>query len=112
MRLKSRRIGWVQGLVIALLAFQLFMAWASVSFDGFGLEWSYLSLFCTASREAAWQWLGWIHFVYLALFLFGCVSLAWPKGRKFYLILLPLSLVALPVQLMLLERNILYCDGP
>lgn len=71
-----------------------------------------IGIFCTSTKVPEWEWFGWIHAFYFTLFLFGCAALAWRRARVFYLVLLALSLPALPAQAYLLEHGALYCDGP
>ena len=72
-----------------------------------------ISVFCsvTTGREPPFFMI--IHFIYLGLFLFGLASLFfWQLGRKIYIAAIVVALMALPVQLWLLDSGYLRCDGP
>jgi hypothetical protein len=99
----SDRLLWA---VLAGLSIQIALCWGSLD------EWFQISMFCTGTDDPRWEWLGFVHLAYFGLFLLGGVALGWRGLRIAYLVLLPLSLLALPVQVALLDRGIFYCDGP
>lgn len=89
-----------------LLLVQLAIGGASIT------EFPVISIFCTASHDAALSKFGYVHVLYGGLFLLGMVSLTWKRGRLPYAVLLTLSLFALPMQYWLVHSGQLYCDAP
>ncbi|EIZ80839.1 hypothetical protein WSK_0521 [Novosphingobium sp. Rr 2-17] len=71
-----------------------------------------LSVICAASHSEPFRTLGYVHFLYFGLIIFGLVSLFWPQGRPIYTALIVLSLLALPVQAYLVRSGQMYCDAP
>ncbi|HET9337194.1 MAG TPA: hypothetical protein VFO12_12400 [Sphingomicrobium sp.] len=72
-----------------------------------------ISAFCSITTGRSLPFFTIIHFAYLGLFLFGAASLFfWRLGRKIYIAAISVALMALPVQLWLLDSGYLRCDGP
>lgn len=71
-----------------------------------------ISVFCSVTAGDAPPLFTIIHFAYFGLFLFGIASLFWPPGRKIYLVAIIVALMALPLQLWLLDTGHLRCQGP
>lgn len=71
-----------------------------------------ISVFCSITTGDAPPLFEVIHLAYLGLFLFGIASLFWVPGRKFYIAAIIVALLALPIQLWLLDSGYLRCDGP
>ena len=72
-----------------------------------------ISAFCSVTTGGSLPLFTIIHFAYLALFIFGALSLFfWRLGRKIYIVAILVALMALPVQLWLLDNGYLRCDGP
>ena len=92
--------------MLALLAAQFILFWVSMSGD------MYANVFCAVSRNGNWRWIGWIHPFYLGWFIFGLLSLHWPKLRAVYLAGLLFTLPLLALQQNLVESGELFCDGP
>ena len=102
----SDRGDWTRVAVGILLVAQVILFLISVS------AFSAISVFCSVTTGSAPQLFTIIHFIYLGLFLFGVASLFfWRMGRKIYIAAILVALVALPVQLWLLDSGYLRCDG-
>jgi hypothetical protein len=72
-----------------------------------------ISAFCSVTTGDSLPFFTIIHFAYLGLFIFGVASLFfWRLGRKIYIAAIIVALMALPVQLWLLENGYLRCNGP
>lgn len=104
--MKGERSDWSLIAVIALLVAQVVLF--LVSLDAFLA----ISVFCTVTTGASPPIFRLIHLVYLALFFFGILSLFWRRGRLPYLAAISVALLALPLQVWLLENDRLQCGGP
>ena len=71
-----------------------------------------ISIFCSVTTGASPPIFSFVHFAYLGLFLLGILSLFWRRVRLVYLVGISVALVALPVQVWMLENDKLQCDGP
>ena len=91
--------------VVVLLAVQVILFLVSVS------AFMSISVFCSVTAGRSPPFFTAIHFAYLGLFLFGIASLFWRPGRKIYIAAIIVALLALPVQLWLLDSGHLSCDG-
>jgi hypothetical protein len=100
---RSRLLFW---LTPALLMVQLLLLLFTVN----GLD--SISLFCTAASSALLSSLGFVHVAYALLVLLGVAALRWARLRLWYVLLLGLTLPALPLQAWLVGKGLLYCDGP
>lgn len=99
------RNDWTRVAVGILLVAQVILFLISVS------SFMAISVFCSVTAGRAPPLFALIHLAYAGLFLFGVVSLFWRPGRKIYIILIVVALMALPVQLWLLDSGYLQCDG-
>jgi len=104
--MKGGRNDWSLIAVIALLVAQV--ALFVLSLDAFMA----ISVFCTVTTGASPPILGFVHLAYLGLFFIGVISLSWRRARLPYLAAISLALMALPLQVWLLENDRLQCDGP
>ncbi|HEY0629881.1 MAG TPA: hypothetical protein VGD23_11195 [Sphingomicrobium sp.] len=103
----SERGDWTRVAVGILLIVQVVLFLVSVS------SFMAISVFCSVTAGRAPPLFTIIHFIYLALFLFGAASLFfWRLGRKIYIAAILVALIALPVQLWLLDSGYLRCNGP
>lgn len=103
----SDRGDWTRVAVGILLVVQVILFLVSVS------SFMAISVFCSVTAGRSPPLFTIIHFIYLALFLFGVASLFfWRAGRKIYIAAIIVALMALPVQLWLLDSGYLRCDGP
>ncbi|HEY0629885.1 MAG TPA: hypothetical protein VGD23_11215 [Sphingomicrobium sp.] len=91
--------------VVLLLAVQVILFLVSVN------AFMSISIFCSLTAGRSPPIFTAIHFVYLGLFLLGIASLFWRRGRKIYIAGIVVALLALPVQLWLLDSGQLRCDG-
>lgn len=89
----------------AMLVLQICLCWLSLS------EVMAMSIFCTGPRLPSLAWFGYIHFVFAGIFLLGLASLPWPRIRMPYIVLLLLTLPALPLQIWLVGQGYLGCDA-
>lgn len=101
----EQRSDWTRIVVGILLVVQILLFVVSVS------SFMAISVFCSVTTGGTPPFFTAIHLAYLGLFLFGIFSLFWRAGRKIYIALIILALLALPVQLWLLENGHLRCDG-
>ena len=69
-----------------------------------------ISFFCSVTTGASPPIFGFIHLAYLALFFLGVFSLFWQRGRLPYLVAISVALLALPLQVWLLDNDRLQCD--
>ena len=97
---------WTRPVVAILLVAQILLFLVSVS------SFMAISVFCTTTTGGAPPFLAAVHLAYLGLFLFGVASLFWRPGRKIYIGLIIVALMALPLQLWLLDSGYLRCDAP
>ena len=102
----SERSDWTRLAVGILLVVQVILFFISVS------SFMAISVFCSVTTGGAPPLITIVHFAYLGLFLFGIASLFWRPGRKIYIVAIMIALIALPVQLWLLDSGYLRCDGP
>ena len=91
--------------VIVLLAVQVILFLVSVN------AFMSISIFCSVTAGRAPPFFTVIHFAYLGLFLLGIASLFWRPCRRIYIAAIVVALLALPVQLWLLDSGHLTCDG-
>lgn len=97
---------WTRVAVGILLVAQVILFLVSIS------AFMSISVFCSVTSGGQPALFTFIHFAYLGLFLFGIVSLCfWRLGRKIYIVAIILALMALPVQLWLVDSGRLGCDG-
>ena len=102
----SERGDWTRVAVGILLVAQVVLFLISVS------SFMAISVFCSVTTGGSPPWFTIIHFIYLGLFLFGIASLFfWHLGRKIYIAAILVALIALPIQLWLLDSGYLRCDG-
>jgi hypothetical protein len=92
--------------VIALLIAQVVLF--LISLDAFMA----ISIFCSVTTGASPPIFGVVHFAYLGLFFLGILSLFWRRVRLIYLVGITVALVALPVQVWMLENDKLQCNAP
>ena len=92
--------------MLALLAAQLILFLVSMNGE------MHANVFCTVSSNGNWRWIAWIHPFYLGWYIFGMLSLHWPKLRAVYLAGILLTLPLLSLQQSLVENGELRCDGP
>lgn len=104
--MRAERNNWSLLAVIALLVLQIVLF--LISLDAFLA----ISIFCTVTTGASPPIFGFIHFAYLGLFFLGIFSLFWRRARLIYLAAISLALLALPVQIWLLDNDRLHCAGP
>lgn len=71
-----------------------------------------ISVFCTTTGGTMPPIFTFIHFAYLGLFLFGVASLFWRRCRKLYIATISIALLALPIQVWLLDSGYLQCQRP
>ncbi|HEU4498422.1 MAG TPA: hypothetical protein VFR60_03710 [Sphingomicrobium sp.] len=103
----SERGDWTRVAVGILLIVQVILFLVSVS------SFMAISVFCSVTAGRSPPLFTIIHVTYLGLFLFGVASLFfWRLGRKIYIAAIIVALMALPVQLWLLDSGYLHCDGP
>ena len=86
--------------VIVLLAVQVILFLVSVN------AFMSISIFCSVTAGRAPPFFTVIHFAYL-----GIASLFWRPCRRIYIAAIVVALLALPVQLWLLDSGHLTCDG-
>jgi len=103
--MNEERSDWTRLAVVILLAAQVILFLISVS------SFMAISVFCSVTAGGAPPFFTVIHLAYLGLFLFGLVSLFWRPGRKIYIVAIVIALIALPVQLWLLDSGYLRCGG-
>ena len=102
-----------EGIIESRKRFAIFMALAlQVVLFLWSSDHTQISMFCTVSKSLQWSWIGYVHVGYLGLFLLGLASLMIPRARLPYVALLGLTLMVLPLQVQLLNRGLLFCDGP
>ena len=102
----QQRGDWTGVAVGILLVAQVILFLVSVS------SFMAISVFCSVTAGEAPPLFTIIHVAYLGLFLFGVASLFWRPGRKIYIAAIVVALLALPLQLWLLDSGYLRCDGP
>ena len=72
-----------------------------------------ISIFCTGPTSSTLSWIfGSLHFAFLGLLGLGFVSYSWRAARPFYLIAILVGLTVLPVQVLLVNSQVLQCDLP
>ena len=72
-----------------------------------------ISIFCTGPADGLLPWtFALLHLLFLVLLAAGIFSLKVRWVRPFYLIMLVISLAALPVQAKLVQAGDLKCDAP
>ena len=72
-----------------------------------------VTIFCTGPTTSPYSWIfGSLHFAFLGLLGLGIASLRWRNSRPIYLILILVSLAALPMQMKLVHAQVLQCDLP
>ena len=97
---------WTRVAVGILLVVQVILFLVSVS------AFMSISVFCSITSGGQPALFTYIHFTYLGLFLFGVASLfLWRLGRKIYIAAIIVALMALPLQLWLVDSGRLGCDG-
>lgn len=102
----EERSDWTRTAVGILLVVQVILFLVSVS------SFMAISVFCSVTTGGSPPLFTIIHFIYLGLFLFGVASLFfWRLGRKIYAAAIIIALLALPLQLWLLDSGYLRCDG-
>ena len=93
--------------IVVMLVFQIVMLGVS-----FGSH-PEISILCTGPAPGSVQWpFALLHISFLGLFALGVISLKYHRLRPFYLIVLLVSLAALPVQAKLVHSDKLQCDTP
>ena len=98
---------WTRVAVGILLVAQVILVLVSIS------SFMAISVFCSVTAGRSPPLFTIIHFTYLGLSLFGAASLFfWRLGRKIYIAAIIVALMALPIQLWLLDSGYLRCDGP
>lgn len=102
----DERGDWTRVAVGILLIAQVVLFLVSIS------SFMAISVFCSVTTGGAPPLITIVHFTYLGLFLFGVASLFfWRLGRKIYIAAIIVALMALPVQLWMLDSGYLRCDG-
>lgn len=71
-----------------------------------------ISMFCAVTAGKSPPIFGYVHLAYLFLFLVGLASLFWKRARLPYVAAISIALLALPMQVWMLENDKLQCDGP
>jgi len=93
--------------VLVMLVLQMMVLIISLS------TYNEVSIFCTGPAHGLLQWMfALLHLLLFILLAVGIFSLKWRRVRPFYLIILVISLAALPVQAKLVHAGALQCDGP
>ena len=94
--------------VLMMLVLQIMVL--VISLDTYGE----VSVFCTGPADGGLlQWtFSLLHLLFLALLAVGIFSLKFRRMRPFYLIIMVIGLVALPVQAKLVQAGDLKCDAP
>ena len=92
--------------VIVLLVVQLILFLVSLN------AFMSISIFCSLTAGSAPPFFTILHFAYLGLFLLGIASLFWRPARLIYIAGITIALLALPVQLWLLDSGYLKCGAP
>lgn len=100
------RGNWTLIAVVFLLIAQVVLFWLSL--DAIMA----ISMFCTVTTGSSPPIFGYVHLAYLLLFLVGFASLFWQRARLPYLAAISIALLALPMQVWMLENDKLQCDGP
>ena len=94
--------------VLVMLVLQIMVL--TISLDTYGE----VSIFCTGPADGGLlQWtFALLHLLFLVFLAVGIFSLKFRRVRPFYLIILVISLAALPVQAKLVHAGALKCDVP
>ena len=106
MVMKAVRGNWTLVAVVILLVAQVVLFW--VSLDTIMA----ISMFCTVTTGSSPPIFGYVHLAYLFLFLVGLASLFWQRARLPYVAAISIALLALPMQVWMLENDKLRCEGP
>ena len=104
--MKAMRGNWTLYAVVTLLIAQVVLFWLSLDAV------MAISMFCTVTTGRSPPIFGYVHLVYLILFLVGLASLFWQRARLPYVAAISIALLALPAQVWLLENDRLHCDAP
>lgn len=103
--MKGMSGNWTLFAVIALLVAQVVLFWLSLDAV------MAISMFCAVTTGSSPPIFGYVHLAYLLLFLVGLASLFWRRARLPYVAAISIALLALPMQVWMLENDKLGCDG-